>query len=239
MGHGEAVKDPSVVSNTFLLNNTYACVLVDSGAERSFVSHQFKQLLKQTPHSLKDTYVVEMANGKEEHTNDIYSGCTLTLDNHSFKVDLMPVTIKCFDIIIGMDWLSSHRADILCYERAVRLNLPNGETLFIYGDKPSSNLQVISCVKAQKYLRKEYHAFLAHIVDTKREVKDINDIPEVCNYPDVFPEDLPGVPSARQVEFRIDLILGATPVAKSPYRLAPAEMQELSVNLTNCSTRAL
>ena len=231
MGHGEAIKDPSVVSGTFLLNNTYACVLFDSGAERSFVSHQFKQLLKQTPHSLKDTYVVEMANGKEEHTNDIYSGCTLTLDNHSFKVDLMPVTIKCFDIIIGMDWLSSHRADILCYERVVRLNLPNGETLFIYGDKPSSNLQVISCVKAQKYLRKEYHAFLAHIVDTKREVKDINDIPEVCNYPDVFPEDLPGVPSARQVEFRIDLIPGATPVAKAPYRLAPAEMQELSSQL--------
>ena len=103
MGHGEAVKDPSVVTGTFLLNNSYACVLFDSGAERSFVSHQFKHLLKQNSKSLKDSYVVEMANGKVECDNDIYIGCTLTLDNHSFKIDLMLVTIKSFDIIIVMD----------------------------------------------------------------------------------------------------------------------------------------
>ncbi|CAH1444029.1 unnamed protein product [Lactuca virosa] len=172
-----------------------------------------------------------MANRKAERTIDIYSGCTLTLDNHSFKIDLMPVTIKSFDIIIGMDWLSSHRAGILCYEMVVRLNLPSGETLLVYGDKPSANLQIISCVKAQKYLRKEYHAFLAHVVDKKQEMKDIKDIPEVCNFPDVFPEDLPGVPLARQVKFRVDLVPGATPVAKAPYRLAPVEMQELSIQL--------
>ncbi|XP_052627535.1 uncharacterized protein LOC111907768 [Lactuca sativa] len=121
---------------------------------------------------------------------------TVVTDNHSLEIDLMPVTIKCFNIIIGMDWLSSHRPDILCYERAIRLNLPNGKTLLIYGDKPTANLKIISCVKGQKYLRKEYHAFLAHVVDKKQEVKDIKDIPEVCNFPDVFLEDLPGVPLA-------------------------------------------
>ena len=78
-----------------------------------------------------------MANGKAECTNGIYIGCTLTLDNYSFKIDLMRVTIKNFDVIIGMDWLGSHHADILCYERAVYLNLPNGEAFVIYGDKPS------------------------------------------------------------------------------------------------------
>lgn len=191
IGHGEAVKDPMVVTGMFLLNNSYACVLFDCGAERSFVSHQFIHLLKQNPQSLKDSYVIEMSNGKVERANDIYVGCTLTLDNHSFKIDLMPVTIKTFNIIIGMDWLSPNRADILCYERAVRLTLPNEETLLVYGDKPNTNLQIISCVKAQKYLRKEYHAFLAHFVDKNQGVKDIKDIPEVCNFPDVFLEDLP------------------------------------------------
>ena len=78
-----------------------------------------------------------MANGKVEDNNDIFLGCTLTLNNYSFQIDLMSVTIKSFDIIIGMDWLSPHHADILCYE-----------TLIIYGNKPDMNLQIISCIKA-------------------------------------------------------------------------------------------
>ena len=73
--------------------------------------------------------------------------------------------------------------------------------------------------------------FFAHVVDMKREVQDIKSVPDVCEFPDVFPEDLPGIPPARQVEFRIDLIPGATPIAKVPYRLAQAEMQELSSQL--------
>ena len=93
------------------------------------------------------------------------------------------------------------------------------------------DFRVVSCIKARKYLQKKYCAFLAHVVDAKKKVKEIKDIPEVCDFPDVFPEDLPGVPPPRQVEFRIDLIPGATPVARAPYRLAPAEMQELSSQL--------
>ena len=165
-----------------------------------------------------------MANGKAESTNDIYIGCTLTLNNYSFQIDLMSVIIKSFDVIIDKDWLSSHHADILCFEKAIHLNLLSSETLFIYGDKPDTNLQIISCVKAHKYLRKEYYAFLAYMVDKKQEVNDIKDIPVVCNFPDIFPEDLLGVPPEHQVEFRINLIPGANPVAKYPYRLAPTEM---------------
>ena len=143
----------------------------------------------------------------------------------------MPMPIGSFDVIIGMDWLSSHRAEILCHEKAIRLPLPNGEALIIYGDKSGKNLKVISCTKTQKYLHKKCSAFLAHIVDKRRKIKEIKDIPQVCDFPDVFPEDLPGIPPVRQVEFRIDLIPGAAPVAKSPYRLAPSEMQELSSQL--------
>ena len=89
-----------------------------------------------------------MANGKKERTNDIFIGCTLTLNDHSFPIDLMPVSIKSFDIIVGMDWLSLNHADILCYEKAVCLNLPSAEALIVYGDKLSSNLRIISCIKA-------------------------------------------------------------------------------------------
>lgn len=81
-----------------------------------------------------------MANGKSEYTNDIYIECTLILNNFFFPIDLMSVSIKSFDVIIGIDWLCSNHADILCYERAIRLNLPTNETLIIYDDKPGTNL---------------------------------------------------------------------------------------------------
>ncbi|CAH1440061.1 unnamed protein product [Lactuca virosa] len=231
IGHEEAVADPTVAAGTFLLDNSYACILFDSGAEKSFVNQKFTHLLRQKPCALDEPFTIEMANGKTESTNCIYVGCTLTLDDHTFKIDLMPVPIKSFDVIIGMNWLSHRRVDIMCFEKAVRLNLPNSETLVIYGDKPSTNLHIISCIQAQKCLRKENHAFLAHIVDTSQEVKDIQNIPEVRDFPDIFPEELPGLPPQRQVEFRIDLVPRATPVAKSPYRLAPTETQELSSQL--------
>ena len=233
MGQDEAVADPTVVTGTFLLDNSYACILFDSGAERSFVSHDFKGLLKPLPQSLSEPFIVEMANGKTEGTKEIYLKCTLTLNDNPFPINLMLVSIKSFDVIFGMDWLSSHHADILCYNKAVRLNLPTGETFLVLGDKPSTTLRIISSIQAQKCLRKECHAFLAHVVDVKREVQDVKNVPDVCDFPDVFPEDLPGIPPARQVEFRIDLVPGATPVAKAPYRLAPAEMQELSSQLND------
>ncbi|KAL7593881.1 hypothetical protein Lser_V15G32673 [Lactuca serriola] len=140
MGHEEAMKDLAVITSTFLLNNTYACILFDSGAKKSFVSRKFEHFLKQKPQTLNEMFTVEIANGETETTSDIYVGCTLTLNNHAFQIDLMSVTIRSFEVIIGIDWLSPHHADILCYEKVVRLNLPSNETLVIYGDKPDTNL---------------------------------------------------------------------------------------------------
>jgi hypothetical protein len=100
-----------------------------------------------------------------------------------------------------------------------------------FEEKPGKELRIISCMKARKYLLGKYHAFLAQIVEKKPEGKKISYIPAVRDFPDVFPEDVFGLPPARQVEFRIDLMPGVAPVAKVPYRLAPAEMQELSNQL--------
>ncbi|KAI3823046.1 hypothetical protein L1987_04472 [Smallanthus sonchifolius] len=142
-----------------------------------------------------------------------------------------------FDIIIGMDWLSKHHAEVICYEKCIRIPLPSGDTLVIFGEKPCRGLQLMSCTLAQKYLRKKYVAFLAHVVDTKDKGKKLQDIPIIRDFPEVFPEDLPGLPPPRQVEFRIDLVPGATPVAKAPYRLAPSKMQELASQLQELSSK--
>ncbi|GJY95716.1 putative reverse transcriptase domain-containing protein [Tanacetum coccineum] len=84
---------------------------------------------------------------------------------------------------------------------------------------------------AKRYLSHGCHAFMTHMIDTSFERKGVEDVPNVNEFLDVFPEDLPGIPPERQVEFRIDLVPGATPIAKTPYRLAPSEMKELMSQL--------
>ncbi|GKE11266.1 putative reverse transcriptase domain-containing protein [Tanacetum coccineum] len=121
-----------------------------------------------------------------------------------------PAENNSFDVVIGMDWLSKYHARIICDEKVVHIPI-DGETLIIRGDQITEK--------------------------KKSDEKRLEDIPVVREFPEVFPEDLPGLPPVRQVEFQIDLIPGATPVARAPYRLAPSEMQELSNQLQELSDR--
>ena len=224
------IEVPCIIS-TFLIDNLYTTILFDSSADRNFITPSFKQLFNNESSKLHIAYEVEVANSQIENTNESLRNCLLTLNDHTFYVNLMPMNIGSFDLIIGMDWLSLHRAKIICFEKFVQLTLPYREALIIYGDKSSQNMKLISCTNAQKYIHKKYYAFLVHVVDKARKRKEIKDIPHICDYLDVFPKDLPGLPLSRCVEFRIDLILGANPVARSSYRLALSEMQELSSQL--------
>ncbi|GJY76185.1 putative reverse transcriptase domain-containing protein [Tanacetum coccineum] len=156
----------------------------------------------------------------------------------------MPVELGSFDAIIGMDWLSKYQAVIVCAEKIVSIPWGN-ETLIIYGDGSNqgnaTRLNIISCTKTQKYMQKGFPIFLAHVtakeVEDKSEKKRLEDVSIVRDFPEVFPEDLPGLPPTRQVEFQIDLVPGAAPVARAPYRLAPSEMKELSEQLKELSDK--
>ncbi|KAD1573174.1 hypothetical protein E3N88_42603 [Mikania micrantha] len=136
--------------------------------------------------------------------------------------------LRCGD---WMDWLSANHAEIVCNEKIVRITLPSGEQISIQGERRGVPLNIMSCMKANKYLKKGYTAILALITEQPKKERKIEDIVVVRDYPEVFPDDLPGLPPARQVEFQIDLTPGAAPIAKAPYRLAPTEMQELSNQL--------
>ncbi|GJZ63023.1 putative reverse transcriptase domain-containing protein [Tanacetum coccineum] len=236
--------DSNVVTGTFLLNNRYASVLFDIGADRSFVSTAFSSQIDITPSTLDHYYDVELADGRIIGLNAIIRGCTLNFLNHPFNIDLMPVELGSLDVIIGMDWLAKYQAVIVCAEKIVRIPWGN-ETLIVRGDGSDrgneTRLNIISCTKTQKYMLKGCPIFLAHVTtketEDKSEKKRLEDVPIVRNFPKVFPEDLPGLPPTRQVEFQIDLIPGAAPVARAPYRLAPSEMKELSDQLKELSDK--
>ncbi|XP_076953607.1 uncharacterized protein LOC143627732 [Bidens hawaiensis] len=229
IGASDARQDPNVITGTFLLNNHFASILFDTGVERSFISLDFEPLVKWKPAKLDCPYTVELANGNTTQANTIMRDYTLTFDDHSLNIDLIPFKLGSFDLVVGMDWLSRNQAEVACAEKLICIPLQSGETLIIQGEKLDRKLKIISCMKARKLLRKQCYAFLAHVIDKKSKVK--KDIPVLKDFPEVFPDDLPGLPPSRQVELRIDLIPGATPIAKAPYRLAPSEMQELSSQL--------
>nr|GFA56762.1 putative reverse transcriptase domain-containing protein [Tanacetum cinerariifolium] len=199
--------DSNVVTGTFLLNNRYASILFDTGADRSFVSTAFRSPIDIIRIALDHDYDVELADGKIIGVNTILRGCTLNFLNHPFNIDLMPIELGSFDVIIGMDWLAKYHVMIVCDEKIVRILFGN-EILIV---------------------------FLAHITakkaEDKLEEKRFEDVPIFRDFPEVFPEEFLGIPPTRQVEYQIDFVPGAAPVARAPYRLALFKMKELSDQL--------
>ncbi|GKD82384.1 putative reverse transcriptase domain-containing protein [Tanacetum coccineum] len=162
------------------------------------------------PSTLDTKYSVELADEKIIGADTIIRGCTLNLLNHTLNIDLMPIELGDFNVIIKMDWLLKYHALIVCDEKVVRI--PYGtEVLTIHEDKSSGA--------------------------NNSEEKQLEEVPIVRDFLEVFPKDLPRLPPTRQVKFQIDLVSGAAPVARSPYRLAPFEMQELSAQLQELSDK--
>nr|GEV85241.1 hypothetical protein [Tanacetum cinerariifolium] len=197
--------DSNIVTGTFLLNNRYASILFDTGIDRSFISIVFSSLVNIDPTPLGSSYDAELADGKIVGIDTIIQGC------HTM---------------------------IMCDKKLVQIPYGN-ETLTFRGNESyngrESQLTVISCSKAQKYMTKGCQTFMAQISarneEDKSEGKQLKDVPIVRDFSEVFPEELPGLPPARPVEFQIDLIPGTAPVASTLYRLAPSEMKELSEQL--------
>ncbi|GJY00127.1 putative reverse transcriptase domain-containing protein, partial [Tanacetum coccineum] len=191
IGGGGTNPDSNIVTGTFLLNNYYASMLFDSGVDRSFVLSTFSALLNIAPSTLDTSYVVELADGRISETNVVLRGCTLGLLGHPFDIDLMPVKLGSFDVIIGMDWLVKYHALIICDEKVVRI--PYGdEILIIRGDDygNGSKLNIISCTKTQKYIQKGYQVYLAQVTskkaEDKSEEKQLEDVTIIREFLKVF-----------------------------------------------------
>ncbi|GJV59771.1 putative reverse transcriptase domain-containing protein [Tanacetum coccineum] len=178
------------VTETFLVPNTRA--------DFSFISTKFAPLLNVEPCIVNLGYVIEIADGESVEVDSIIHDCKLELGNSLFTIDLIPLGHGSFDVIVGMDWLSKNKAVIVCHEKVIEIPIKEGGILRVHGERTW---------RAAKAL-----------MNAKIDEPRISDIPVVRDFTNVFPKDLLGLPPQRQVEFRIDLVPGATPVGKSPYR---------------------
>ncbi|GKE56857.1 putative reverse transcriptase domain-containing protein, partial [Tanacetum coccineum] len=187
----DALQDPNVVTGMYSLNNLYAVVLFDSGADFSFISTKFAPLLNEKPSIANHGYVIEVANGKKEEVDRILCGYRLETRDSIFPIGLIPLGQGSFDVIVGIDWLSNQKAVTVCHEKIVRIPVEEGKVLYVQGECNVGKTKMLMSTKSNK--------------------PTLRDIPIVHDFEDVFPDDLLGLPPQRQVEFRIDLIPGVTP----------------------------
>ncbi|GKF18200.1 putative reverse transcriptase domain-containing protein, partial [Tanacetum coccineum] len=132
-----------------------------------------------------------------------YRDCPLRFDDKIRSANLLPLEMSDFDIILGMDWLTQHRATIYCYTKRVIFGYLNNPEFIYHGSRPGKPFKIISALKARMLISHGCEGFLASIKDTSLDGPRLESHPVIQNFPDVFSDELPGLPSEREVEFTI------------------------------------
>ena len=140
------------MTGTFLINNIPATILYDSGASKSFLASTFCSLLNKPPKRLERPFEVQAAIGKTTKVSTFIEDCTITIERYLFSLQLFPITLGGFDVVLGIDWLAANKAHIICDERRVQIQAPDGSWISIYGDYEGSRVRIISMMKAKKLM---------------------------------------------------------------------------------------
>ncbi|KAL0544475.1 hypothetical protein IC582_019591 [Cucumis melo] len=227
----EAEKAGTVVTGTLPVLGHYALVLFDSGSSHSFISSAFVLHARLEVEPLHHVLSVSTPSGECMLSKERVKACQIDIAGHVVEVTLLVLDMLDFDVILLMDWLAANHANIDCLRKEVTFNPPSMASFKFKGGGSKSLPQVISAIRASKLLSQGTWGILASLVDTREVDVSLSSKPVVRDYPDVFPEELPGLPPHREVEFAIELEPGTIPISRAPYRMAPAELKELKVQL--------
>ncbi|KAL4023067.1 hypothetical protein IC575_016815 [Cucumis melo] len=157
--------------------------------------------------------------------------CQIEIAGHVIEVTLLVLDMHDFDVIVGMYWLAANNDNIDCSRKEVAFNSPLMASFKFKGEGSRSLPKVISAMRATKLLSRGTLSILASVVDTREVDVSLSSELVVRDYPDVFPEELSGLPPHREIEFAIELEPGTVPISRAPYRMAPTELKELKVQL--------
>ena len=194
---------PEVIAGIFSLYDIEMHALIDLGSTYSyiFIEHVFDKI----PVVEQLTYDMHVTSplGHNISVNSVYRNCPIVIQAREFLADLIAIPFREFDLIMGMDWLSKHRAIIDCGQKTVVLRCSDQTEVIVQGIGLSAMSNVISAMQARRFMRKGCETFLAVILDSKRGQVDVEKIPVVREFPDVFLEELPGIPLEREVDLAI------------------------------------
>ena len=225
----KAVEDtdaPDVITGNFqIFDTTTVHALIDPGSAHSYICTDIPTV-KNLPKSGTE-YDILVTNPLRHSVivNRVYRDCPIRIREYEFPGDLIELSFKEFDVILGMDWLSRHQVMVDCRMKIVPLRTPNEDEVTFIGERSNHFSNVISTATARKMVRKGCEAYLAYVVDTVKARPSIFDIPTVSDFPDVCPEELLGLPPQREIEVAIDVVPGASSASIAPYRMAPVELK--------------
>ena len=219
MTQQDADAAPDVVTGIISILHHDAYTLVDLGATHSFASKHFLDRSQIETQPLGGHMRVSLPAEDPLFSDRVVRDSRVLIGGQEFPADLVALDMRDFDVVLGMDWLSRHRATLDCYKKEVKLHIPGKLEVKFRGMRKELSSNMISTMAAQRMLRRGCQGYLAHVVETEKEGTLVNEIPVVREFPDVFPDDIAGLPP------------GTKPISIPPYRMAPVELRELKAQL--------
>ncbi|KZV31882.1 hypothetical protein F511_20592 [Dorcoceras hygrometricum] len=232
----QAAPDDVISGNCYLCNFP-AYVLIDTGASHTFISEHFVISHKLSAEPLTEIVSVSSPLGKGMLSITAVTNCVLQFEGHAIKIDCVVLGLSDFDCIVGIDMLTKYRATVDCFQKVVRFKPEHADEWKFYGMGSRARIPLISAITMNNLLQKGAEGFLIYAIDTKKNSPNLVDIPVVCEFADVFPDEIPGLPPYREVDFSIELMPGTQPISKAPYRMAPIELKELKDQLEGLLTK--
>ena len=208
-----------------------AKILFYPRSTHSFLSPMFAKLIDVPVSELEFILTITTPVGKKIVCSAYCPSCTVKIGDVTFPANLILLDMHDFDVILGMDWLSRHHATMDYFDKTISFKLDGASPkVEFHEEKRVSQASVISALSAVKILRSGCEGFIAFITEDKQS-QGVEDIPVVCEFSDVFPKEIPGLPLVREVEFTIELMPGTAPISIASYRMALAELGELKLQL--------
>ncbi|XP_049357897.1 uncharacterized protein LOC125822529 [Solanum verrucosum] len=220
---------PDVVTGTLSILSHIVYVLIDPGSTLSYVTPLIAAKFKRTPELLVKPIEVSTPIGESIIVRRVYRKCIVIVCGRNTLDDLIELEMVDFDVIMGMDWLASCYATVECRTKMVHFHLPKEAVLEWKGNIGAPRGKFISYFRVKKMMYKGYICHLVRVRNIDADPPTLQSVPVVNE----FPEDLPGLPPEREVEFGIDIIPDTKPISIPPYRMAPAELQELNEQLND------
>ena len=223
----EDIDAPDVIAGNFQIFDTTVHALIDPGSNHSYICTDIPNLGKLPRSETEYDILVTYPLGHSVIVNRVYRDCPIKIREYEFLGDLIELSFREFDVILGMDWLSRHQAIVDCRMKRVTLRIPDEDEVTFIDERSNHLSNVTSAAAVRTMVRKGCEAYLAYVIDTVKARPSVSDIPIVNDFSDVFPEELPGLPPHKEIEFAIDVVPGATPASIIPYRMAPLKLKEL------------
>ncbi|XP_071920667.1 uncharacterized protein [Coffea arabica] len=238
LDHRRVPDSSEVVEGTIPIFHRLAKLLIDPGATHSFVNPAFMCGIAVNPVKLPYDLEVKTPTGDQSLiTNMVYRNCEIWVGERKLVGDLISLDLKGYDVIIGMDLLARYNAQLNCKTKVVEFSIPGEATLRLDVRGRLASSALVSGIRARKLLSKGAQGYLAFLINTPGDKVKLEDVLVVNEFPDVFPDELKSMPPEREIEFKIDLVPGTAPIAKTPYRMAPAELKELKLQLQDLLER--